>query len=199
MVLTDELIAAAVRGGEIVIDPFHAELSRPASHLLTLSGRFMRSNGEGGPIDPFLRSDVDSEFDPLFLADRVELAPGEFLLGATRELVSLPSKYFGRITGMSHLARLGLVVHVTSDLISPGFGFGAPTAITLELVNHHPRPIVLHEHMPVCHLQLARLETEPTKSYHRLPTGYTAAVQPTASRYWAEFGPGNATSAGARS
>ncbi|EME57655.1 deoxycytidine triphosphate deaminase [Amycolatopsis decaplanina DSM 44594] len=186
------MIAATVRSGEVVISPFDVRRSRPASQLLSLGNRFVRAEAGDAPIDPFRRSTVEAAFGEPFPADTVELSQGEFILGATDELVALSPRYSGRITGMSHLARLGLAVHVTSDLISPGFGFGAPTAITLELVNQHPRPVLLRSGMPICHLQIHALETASARSYDQVPSGYNGSAQPTVSRYWAEFTVGEA-------
>ncbi|MEV6908496.1 dCTP deaminase [Amycolatopsis sp. NPDC051071] len=186
--LTDREIDVAVHAGEVVIRPFNFARSRPASYLLRLGNRFMRASREGGPINPFLEADVNGAFGDAFEAQALRLEPGDFVLGATAEEIGLPPWFVGRITGMSHLGRLGLTVHVTADTINPGFGYDAPTAITLELVNHHPRPLILRAGMPICHLQLHRLAAEPARAYHKSAVQYSGPNQPTASRYWAEFG-----------
>src|SRR6201996_122169 len=49
------------------------------------------------------------------------LHPGEFVLGSTFEMVSLPDDLAGRLEGKSSLGRLGLLTHSTAGFIDPGF------------------------------------------------------------------------------
>lgn len=187
MWLTDDAIAAAVRDGELSITPFVRERSRPASHLLTLADRVMRAVPAGEPIDVLSRTSVRGAFTTPESGSPILIGPGELVLAATRERIGLGPALAARLTGLSHLARLGLAVHVTADLVSPGFGWDEPTAVTLELVNHHPRALLLHEGMPICHLVVERLAAPVERSYHRLGVRY-AGEQPSGSRYAEEFG-----------
>ncbi|MEW1735599.1 dCTP deaminase [Nocardia beijingensis] len=194
MWLTDAAIAEAVSQGEVVITPFVQEMSRPASHLLTLSDRVVRTRASYQPIDVFSRESVQQAFMPVERVSPILLAPGEFALAATRECVGLSPMHLGRLTGMSHLARLGLIVHVTADLVSPGFGWDVPTAITLELVNHHARPLMLHPGMPICHLMVGQMALPARQPYHWLGVRYGGSEEPTVSRYPDEFGSGKGVS-----
>jgi len=194
MYLADHEIAAAVERGDVSVAPVRGNRYRPASYLLSLGPRVMTAKTVGGPIDPFSRNDVEDAFHPARQFDQIELTPGELVLAATHEVVAIGPRHFGRITGMSHVARLGLAVHVASDFISPGFGSDAPTAITLELVNHHPRPLLLRAGMPVCHLQIGVLSSPSSRTYDLLPIRYGGVEQPTGSLYWREFGVPSGTS-----
>ncbi|WP_343189524.1 dCTP deaminase [Buchnera aphidicola] len=49
------------------------------------------------------------------------LQPGSFALGITLENVKIPDTLVGWIDGKSSLARLGLMIHVTSHRIDPGW------------------------------------------------------------------------------
>jgi dCTP deaminase len=49
------------------------------------------------------------------------LHPGEFVLGATFEVVTLPDDVAARLEGKSSLGRLGLLTHSTAGFIDPGF------------------------------------------------------------------------------
>ena len=68
------------------------------------------------------------------------LHPGEFVLGATLERISLPDDLVARLDGKSSLGRLGLQVHSTAGLADPGF----TGQITLELSNMTRLPISLY-------------------------------------------------------
>ncbi len=83
------------------------------------------------------------------------LAPGKFILGRTRERISLPlpeedggTCLAARVEGKSSLARLGLLVHFTAPTIHAGF----EGAITLEMMNLGPVPILLTPGLSVCQL-----------------------------------------------
>lgn len=49
------------------------------------------------------------------------LQPGQFVLGATVEKISLPDNMMARFDGKSSLGRLGLCTHVTAGFIDAGF------------------------------------------------------------------------------
>ena len=59
------------------------------------------------------------------------LHPGEFVLGSTYEVVSLPDDVAARVEGKSSLGRLGLLTHATAGFVDPGFS----GHVTLELAN----------------------------------------------------------------
>lgn len=53
--------------------------------------------------------------------DYYMLQPGQFVLGATVEKISLPDNMMARFDGKSSLGRLGLCTHVTAGFIDAGF------------------------------------------------------------------------------
>src|SRR4051794_24435224 len=59
------------------------------------------------------------------------LPPGEFVLGSTYEVVTLPDDIAARVEGKSSLGRLGLLTHATAGFVDPGFS----GHVTLELAN----------------------------------------------------------------
>ena len=81
------------------------------------------------------------------------LHPGEFVLGATFEAVTLPDDLAGRLEGKSCLGRLGLLTHSTAGFIDPGFS----GHVTLELSNVANLPIKLWPGMKIGQLCLFRL------------------------------------------
>lgn len=89
--------------------------------------------------------------DQITLGDKVEyeeirftkdhpfiLKPGEFVLAATNEYVTLPPSVCGFVQGRSSIGRIGLTVQ-NAGFIDPGFD----GTITLELVNESKMAIAL--------------------------------------------------------
>src|SRR5207244_11357486 len=104
-------------------------------------------------IDPAVQQDdlttlVEPKDDDPFV-----LHPGEFVLGSTLEVVTLPDDLAGRLEGKSSLGRLGLLTHSTAGFIDPG----CSEPITLELSNVSNLPIKLHTAMKIGQLRLFRL------------------------------------------
>ena len=64
---------------------------------------------------PDLTRLVEPEGDEPFI-----LHPGEFVLGSTYEVVTLPDDVAARLEGKSSLGRLGLLTHSTAGFIDPG-------------------------------------------------------------------------------
>jgi len=69
----------------------------------------------------------------------IDVMPGQLVLGITRERITLSNRVMGWISGRSRFARVGILVHVSSNLIQPGVS----NHQILEIVNLSPRPIRL--------------------------------------------------------
>lgn len=89
------------------------------------------------------------------------LHPGQFVLGATIENITLPNDIAARIDGRSRLGRLGLVIHSTAGHIDPGFS----GRVTLEITNIGKLPIILHKGLGVCQLVFEILTQPVSKGY----------------------------------
>jgi len=177
MLLSDRDIIASVESGRLVVEPWDADLVQPSSVDVRLD-RYFRvfNNSQYTHIDPSQQQDelttlVEPKDDDPFV-----LHPGEFVLGSTLEIVTLPDDLAGRLEGKSSLGRLGLLTHSTAGFIDPGF----TGHITLELSNVANLPIILWPGMKIGQLCLFRLSTA---SLH--PYGSTAA----GSRYQGQRGP----------
>lgn len=79
------------------------------------------------------------------IGDHYMLQPGQFVLGATVEKISLPNNMMARFDGKSSLGRLGLCTHATAGFIDAGF-IGT---ITVELKNENGFPIMLKPGMRI--------------------------------------------------
>jgi len=177
MLLSDRDIIASVESGRLVVEPWDADLVQPSSVDVRLD-RYFRvfNNSQYTHIDPSQQQDelttlVEPKDDDPFV-----LHPGEFVLGSTLEIVTLPDDLAGRLEGKSSLGRLGLLTHSTAGFIDPGF----TGHITLELSNVANLPIILWPGMKIGQLCLFGLSTA---SMH--PYGSTAA----GSRYQGQRGP----------
>lgn len=89
------------------------------------------------------------------------LQPGQFVLGATVEKISLPDNMMARFDGKSSLGRLGLCTHVTAGFIDAGF-IGT---ITVELKNENSFPIMLKPGMRIGQVSFEYLNNAAVKPY----------------------------------
>ncbi|QHC30714.1 dCTP deaminase [Streptomyces sp. HF10] len=120
----------------------------------------------GSPLQPLVvpgtevvdlaeQSSIDDLYgEPVTEWNTHDVRPGELLLGAVAEPLRLGAGVMGMIGGLSHLARVGLVVHVTSPFVLPGW----TGHLTLELVNTGPAALRLHHGMPLARLLLFALD-----------------------------------------
>ena len=113
------------------------------------------------------------------------LHPGEFVLGSTLELCTLPEDLAGRLEGKSSLGRLGLLTHSTAGFIDPGFS----GHITLELSNVANLPITLWPGMKIGQLCILRLTSPAEHPYGSARAGskYQGQRGPTPSRSYQNF------------
>lgn len=186
MLLSDRDILAQVEAGRVALDPWSAEMVQPSSVDVRLD-RFFRvfENHKYPVIDPAadqpeLTRLVEPEGDEPFV-----LHPGEFVLGATYESVSLPDDIAARLEGKSSLGRLGLLTHSTAGFIDPGF----TGHVTLELSNVATLPIILYPGMKIgqlCFFQLSSPADNPYGSQVN-KSRYQGQRGPTASRSHLNF------------
>src|SRR3954449_10079741 len=107
MLLSDGDIRAEVEVGRLGVEPWDPELVQPSSVDVRLD-RFFRvfNNSQYTHIDPALQQDdLTSLVEPKD-GEPFVLHPGEFVLGSTLEVVTLPDDLAGRLEGKSSLGRL---------------------------------------------------------------------------------------------
>jgi dCTP deaminase len=95
------------------------------------------------------------------------LAPGQLVLGATLEYVSIPSSIAAAVEGRSSWGRLGLII-ATAATVGPGF----KGCVTLELVNEGGVPLVVYPGIRIAQLVFQRMGS-PSKyvGKYDCPTG----------------------------
>jgi len=115
MILTGSEILKQVKERRIEISPFNRKFITTNSCDLTLGNKFIRYKEK--VINPKKKAAYEK-----FEVDKSEgllLMPGDFILGHTQEIIG--SDYFVPIIhAKSGIARMGLFVHVTADLIDIG-------------------------------------------------------------------------------
>ena len=186
MLLSDRDILAEIEAKRVVIEPYDPAMIQPSSIDFRLD-RFFRvfENHRYPHIDPAVdQSDltrvVEAEGDEPFI-----LHPGEFVLGSTFEVVSLPDDVAARVEGKSSLGRLGLLTHATAGFVDPGFS----GHVTLELANVATLPIKLYPGMKIGQLCFFRLSSPAQHPYGSAKYGsrYQGQRGPTPSRSYANF------------
>jgi dCTP deaminase len=136
-------------------------------------------------IDPSVeQSDLTREVEAIGDEPFV-LHPGEFVLGSTYEVVTLPNNVAARLEGKSSLGRLGLLTHSTAGFIDPGFS----GHVTLELANVATLPILLYPGMKIGQVCFFQMTSEAEYPYGSSVYGsrYQGQRGPTPSRSHANF------------
>ena len=105
--------------------------------------------------------------------------PGEFVLGVTQEIITVPDDLVVRVEGRSSLGRLGIIVHSTAGFVDPGFS----GTITLEISNLNRMPIALYPCMRICQIAFEQMTSPADTPYHKKPfSKYQGQVLPEESR-----------------
>ena len=186
MVLSDRTIAARIAEGRIGIDPYDESLLQPSSVDVRVDRAFRVFHNARYPFidvkepQEALTELVEIEDDRAFI-----LHPGEFVLGATLERITLPDDLVARLEGKSSLGRLGLLIHSTAGFVDPGFD----GHVTLELSNVANLPITIYHGMKIGQISFMQM-TEPAAMPYgnsNLGSKYQGQRGPTPSRYYENF------------
>jgi dCTP deaminase len=183
MLLSDQDLLSEIKAGNLSLDPFEPSLVQPSSIDVRLDRWFrVFNNTKYTHIDPSVQQDDLTSLVEAPDGEPFVLHPGEFVLGSTLELVSLPDDLAGRLEGKSSLGRLGLLTHSTAGFIDPGFS----GHVTLELSNVANLPITLWPGMKIGQLCLFRLSSSASHPYGSSVYGsrYQGQRGPTPSRSW---------------
>ena len=186
MLLSDRDIRSELDSGRIGLDPLDLDMVQPSSVDVRLD-RFFRlfDNHKYQHIDPAMDQPDLTRLVEVDSTEAFVLHPGEFVLGATFEVVSLPDDVAARLEGKSSLGRLGLLTHSTAGFIDPGFS----GHVTLELSNVATLPITLWPGMKIGQLCFFRLTSPADHPYgsEKYGSRYQGQRGPTASRSFKNF------------
>ena len=147
--------------GERLITPFRPENVEPASVDLCLSDELMV------PRTPHNMACVDLN-GPSTVMQEVSISkhgfvlhPGEFALGCTEEMVTLPDNIVGKIVGKSSLERFGLAINLSAGWIDPGFR----GRVTFGMLNMLRVPIVMRAGKKCCQITFAYTNSDVSNAY----------------------------------
>ncbi|MGL4831355.1 MAG: dCTP deaminase [Propionibacteriaceae bacterium] len=181
MLLADCDLRARLDQGDVVLDPYDPTMIQPASIDVRLDKGFRVFQNHRYPtIDPAQAQEELTKLIEVPAGEPFVLHPGEFVLGATYERVTLPNDLAARLEGKSSLGRLGLMTHSTAGFVDPGF----TGHITLELSNVATLPILLWPGMKIGQLCFFQLSSPAEAPYGSGASGsrYQGQRGPTASR-----------------
>jgi len=186
VLLSDRDITAAIDAGRVVLDPYEPSMVQPSSVDVRLDRYFRVFENHRYPhIDPSVEQAeltrlVECGPDEAFI-----LHPGEFVLGATYEAVTLPDDIAARLEGKSSLGRLGLLIHSTAGYVDPGW----KGKLTLELSNVANLPIALYFGMKIGQISFFEMSSPVDRPYGSAGLGskYQGQAEPTASAYFEDF------------
>jgi len=167
--LSNEDIKEFIKAGRIKVEPrLKPNQISPGSIDLTLSDEFWvfkeRVNGcsiwsPGCIVD--LKKSKYTDLMKKVKAKKIEISPGQLVLGKTVEKITLANDVAGKLEGRSTYARMGLAIHVTSAMIQPG----SSNRQVLEIVNLAPYKMVLHAGMRVSQAVFEEVRTPTSKPY----------------------------------
>ena len=186
MLLSDRDIKAEIDSGRVRLEPYDEAMVQPSSIDVRMDKYFRLFDNHRYPfIDP---AEDQPDLTRLIEVERGEpfiLHPGEFVLGSSYEVVTLPDDLAARLEGKSSLGRLGLLTHSTAGFVDPGFS----GHVTLELSNAATLPIKLWPGMKVGQLCFFRLSSPTENPYGSSKYGsrYQGQRGPTASRSFQNF------------
>lgn len=154
MILTHDKLLEALGDGSIVVAPFTLDMVGPASIDLHLDNEIRVIEPGETPID--VVDDVDyREHSVLQTLDKpFPLAPGQTILGITRERITLAPNLCGWLEGRSRFARIGLMIHVTAGFVSPG----VDNRQVLEISNVSDRTLNIHSGTRLCQIVVQRTD-----------------------------------------
>src|ERR1041384_6270250 len=182
VILSDTSIRKELADGRIVIDPLDDRDVQPSSVDLRVDRYFRVFRNDTTPfIDPKRNQEDLTELVEVAEDKAFILHPGEFVLGSTLEVVSLPDDLVARLDGKSSLGRLGLLIHSTAGFIDPGFEGN----VTLELSNVANLPITIYQGMKIGQISFMQMTEPATAPYGSgaLGSKYRGQRGPTPSRY----------------
>ena len=186
MLISDRDIRTEIAAERIVLDPYDPAMVQPSSVDVRID-RFFRlfDNHKYAHIDPAENQPDLTRLVEVAADEPFILHPGEFVLGSTYEMVTLPDDIAARLEGKSSLGRLGLLTHSTAGFIDPGFS----GHVTLELSNMATLPIKLWPGSKIGQLCFFKLTSPAEHSYGSGQYGnrYQGQRGPTASRSHLNF------------
>lgn len=177
-------LARAMESGDLAIDPFTPELLKRNSYVLRLGGQFRRVRSDE-VIDIADSDSMTRNSGEEFEASSLIVDSESLVLASSFERISLAPDLVGVLSGITNVARLGVVVHSTSAFINAGYGSGKPGRVVFELATLGRLKVKLYRGLPICHLAVFRLGEATT---YGSPSARTGQDAPGRSDLFNQFG-----------
>ena len=176
MVLNDLAIRESIERDNLIelIDKPYAQYKelyeasiQPASYDLTLSRNFKKIKKQDCiyPNKTYVDFDEPCEVEDVPYVssthEGVIIRPGEFLLGASNEIVNLPIDVGALVSSRSSLGRMGISL-VFGTWVDPGYAGN----ISIQIYNASPNPVRLIEGMRVMQLIFMQLTDKSVSPYN---------------------------------
>src|SRR3989344_6894331 len=162
MILSDRDIKIYLKSKKLVIEGFDEKNIQAGWVDLTLSNDFRLFKTTSQPYIDVANPKNHTESIRVDDGKQFILHPGEFVLAQTDEKISIPADLAAYVDGRSSLGRLGIVVHVTSGFVDPGFS----GKLVLELTNVGKMPVALYPGMRICKIALHKLSSPAERPYN---------------------------------
>ena len=159
--LSDKDILKAIKDGWLKIEPLSKNAIRPAAVSLHLGEQILIPK----PVKLIdFRSETEIEYNEKVIKDNVPfiLKPQQFVLGHTKELITVSNRLGFIVEGRSTLARLGVSVEQSATIVDPGH---KERPITLEIYNCGPSPVTLYAGMSVAKAVIFKLSSQSKRAF----------------------------------
>ncbi|HLC91071.1 MAG TPA: dCTP deaminase [Candidatus Nanoarchaeia archaeon] len=174
MILSDRTIQEFIERGKIKILPsVDTKNIRPTGIRLHLGDEL---------LIPLPSQTIDLSASPEIQYNKINihkewyiLQPGEFVLGTTKESIHLAEGIVGKLDGRSTFARLGLLIHCSSDTVDGNHEH--PRAIVLEMKNIGNLNLKVKSGIPIAMILFHTL-TEPIQQKSQAQYAHQTGVQP---------------------
>lgn len=153
-ILTKPEIFKLIKSKELVIKPFDKKNIGPASIDFHLDNSFRVFKQSSSGLTVGRKIDYQKVTKLITNKKSLNLLPGRSAHGITVESIKLPNNICGWIQGRSTLARVGLMVHITSNFIHPG----SSGKQVLEMTNAGPIPLTIKVGIPICQIILEEVK-----------------------------------------
>lgn len=157
-VLTKKEILKEIKAGNIKITPFKRSKVGAGSVDLHLGDEFRVFKDVDKIVHVNSKTDHRKVTRKVKVKKYITLMPGELVLGITKEKIKLAPDICGWLQGRSRYARMGLVVHMSSNFLQPGIN----NKQVLEIANMSKIPLALHPGTAFCQIIFERTEGKAT-------------------------------------
>jgi len=164
MVLSDFDIKKFLSSGDINIDPLDQSMIKGGSYTFTLNNVLFVPKKQ----DLIDTKDTKVELDKIKIGEAgFVINPGDFLLGQTKEKLSISQRLACILDARTSLARIGLNALQGSTFVEPG---QAESHETLEISNIGKSPIKIYPGMKIVKGIFLLLNTEAEQNYSETGT-----------------------------